>query len=919
MQISKNDHRNYCPITMENGTKVLLVHDVNCKKSAAAACIYAGHFDDPADIPGLSHLLEHVLFGGSVAFPEANGFDKFLASHGGNINAWTGTEYSNFHFDVTPNHFFESLERFVDLLFQPQFDLAIIEREIQAIDAEFKLKVKDDLRRLYQVHKETCNPAHPFSQFSVGNAQTLGVIAPKTLQLALKTLHKSCYLPSNMMWCLISNHSLDEMKVHLAKLLQPINFTGHKPLIDLPPLYLPDQLGITIHIKPIKQARRLILSFALPDVQAFYQTKPLEMISHLLGDEGQGSLLSFYKQRNWATNLSAGGGINGSNFKDFNVNLQMTELGLENLDKLLNALFYFLQLINQGMSENWRLVEKAKLGQLAFDYHESSKSIDDAIHLSNQMFHYPIEEVLSGDFLVSKLDANPVKDCLAYMLPHNMRIKLICPEAETDQIAKWYGTPYRSKAIPPEFLAKLAQPQPVSELKLPPENPYIVDVTDTGVVKSCSAIPRKTFEAENLRVWFAQDQQFNQPKGDCFISFDCQAIAEGSEVSAYKRLWVALMVEHFNDQFYQANVAGLHYHLYAHQGGFSLHTSGFSQKQLDLSVQIFKQIHATIDLQPMFEQVKNKQLNALQNSLMNKPINRLFTRLSGIVQRYTHAPKELLKHVETATIEDVNQVRYKLLDDYFIEVFLFGDWHESQSIEYAHRLNQLKRKSLNAANIKREVVDLTGQQKYLNQVSSQHDDAAVVLYIQTPTASTKDVALTILTEQLLASPFFNYMRNEKQLGYLAGSGYLPLNQHPGMAFYVQSPTVSSKILVDEIELFLNDNFSTISELEPIWQYVQASVVKQIKDNDTSLSVKSQRLWMAIGNQDHDFNQQENLAEQLLSLTFEDITQFCNAIQKSQQFGRLILYCSGKNQAKTPLEGSVIEDLSSFKQHANFII
>ena len=62
--------------------------------------IAAGHFDDPKEILGLAHLLEHVLFLGSEQFPEANGFQSFLASHGGRINAWTGTEYANFHFEV---------------------------------------------------------------------------------------------------------------------------------------------------------------------------------------------------------------------------------------------------------------------------------------------------------------------------------------------------------------------------------------------------------------------------------------------------------------------------------------------------------------------------------------------------------------------------------------------------------------------------------------------------------------------------------------------------------------------------------------------------------------------------------------------------------------------------------------------------
>ena len=45
----------------------------------------------------------------------------------------------------------------------------------------------------------------------------------------------------------------------------------------------------------------------------------------------------------------------------------------------------------------------------------------------------------------------------------------------------------------------------------------------------------------------------------------------------------------------------------------------------------------------------------------------------------------------------------------------------------------------------------------------------------------------MLAEQLIATPFFNQLRTEQQLGYLVGSGYIPYNQHPGIGFYIQSP------------------------------------------------------------------------------------------------------------------------------------
>lgn len=900
--------------------RCLAIYDPDCKKSAASVSVNAGHFNDPKACCGLAHLLEHMLFNGSASYPLADEFNRYLGKHGGTVNAWTGTEYTNYHFDV--NHAFvnEALDCFKDMLFQPLLTTEAIEKEIQAIDAEFKVKIKDDLRRLYQVHKETCNPEHPFSQFSVGNADSFASHTIEELRTLLAAFHQRYYMPENCCMCMVSNQPTSDLIRTMSKVFCDLDTSktkeNRKPL---PPLYLPHQLGVLISINPIKDARRLIVSFALPDVHSMYRSKPLEMISHLIGDEGDGSLLGYLKVQNWVTNLSAGGGINGSNFKDFNVNLQLTALGKEHIENILNALFYFVSLIEKSLTQTWRFEEKAALGQLAFDYSEATKSIDDAQHFSNQMFHYPPDEILTGDCLVTDTSANDIEQCLYYVSPKNMRLKLICKDVTTDKKSAWYHTPYKIEPLKQEILQSLTKPNRVAEIQLPRRNTYIIEKSVLHPIDEQFLEPQFIHHTDHIDVWFAQDKTFKQPKGDCFISFDCDVVSEGITVSAYKRLWIGLMAEHVNDQFYAAGVAGLHYHLYPHQGGFTLHTSGFSEKQLHLSEAIIAQVFSKPDLAPRFEQVKNRHVKNLQNTLLNKPINRLFNRLSGIVQRYTHAPTELLDCIQDATLEGLYEVRDKLLDSYFIEAFVCGNWTKEHVTEFSSTLNNLTGKTLQGTRIKRDVVNLKNNQRYLNEVQSQHADAAVVLYIQTPSTSIKDIALTILVEQLLATPFFHEMRNEKQLGYLVGSGYLPLNQHPGMAFYIQSPNQSAQQLLNEIDGFLLALSSNMSDMSEIWQHVRSNITKQLHDNDTNLSVKSQRLWLAIGTENHDFQYQDKLIEALQSLTFKDVCEFTDNLQRTESFGSLALYCPGEAANDRPNIGEEITKLTEFKTNAKYIV
>lgn len=56
----------------------------------------------------------------------------------------------------------------------------------------------------------------------------------------------------------------------------------------------------------VKERHQLIVTFQLPPLLQQYDRKADEYISHLVGHEGPGSLLSELKARNWATSLCAG-------------------------------------------------------------------------------------------------------------------------------------------------------------------------------------------------------------------------------------------------------------------------------------------------------------------------------------------------------------------------------------------------------------------------------------------------------------------------------------------------------------------------------------------------------------------------------------------------------------------------------------
>src|SRR5690606_33658381 len=118
---------------------------------------------------------------------------------------------------------------------------------------------------------------------------------------------------------LVSSLPLAQQRQYAEQYFRQLS--GHLPAkapLDVP-LYLAEHQAIQLAIQPHRDTQKLVVSFALPDIQRWYRHKLISFIAHLLGDEGPGSLLSYLKQQELVNQLSAGGGIDGSNYKDFTI------------------------------------------------------------------------------------------------------------------------------------------------------------------------------------------------------------------------------------------------------------------------------------------------------------------------------------------------------------------------------------------------------------------------------------------------------------------------------------------------------------------------------------------------------------------------------------------------------------------------
>ena len=65
-------------------------------------------------------------------------------------------------------------------------------------------------------------------------------------------------------------------------------------------------------------------------------------------------------RKGWINNLTAGGGINGSNFKDFNFSISLTDLGIDHYQDIVEIIFAYLPLLKKDLAKLTPLYQDKK-------------------------------------------------------------------------------------------------------------------------------------------------------------------------------------------------------------------------------------------------------------------------------------------------------------------------------------------------------------------------------------------------------------------------------------------------------------------------------------------------------------------------------------------------------------------------------
>ncbi|WP_231896564.1 MULTISPECIES: insulinase family protein [unclassified Halomonas] len=873
--VSPYDERDYRVLELENGLNVLLVSDPEADKAAASMNVRVGSAQDPDDLQGLAHFLEHMLFLGTEAYPEADAYQSYLSRNAGSHNAFTAPHDTNYFFNIEPSALEGALDRFSAFFVSPLFNADQLESERNVVHSEYVSRRRDEGRRENEVLNQFLNPDNPTTQFAVGNRKTLAnpPEGEASLRERVMAFYQHHYDANVMNLAVVAPQSLDTLESWVVERFAEIPDNDREaPTIDTP-LVASDTLPRYAERQSIEDRRQLRFYFSIPDPTEAYRQKPTQLVSHLLGDEGDGSLLSVLKDAGLADALSTGLSRADGQHALLTVSISLTDEGAQRLDDIEATLFSAIERIRQGGLDEWRYDEQADLNEQAFRFQQPGEPQQEATRLSMNLSRYPVEDVQYAAYRMDEFEAEQHQRYLDALTPDNMLRIYSAPDIESDKVTPWFDTEWREQT-------PSQSGQALSGLALPAPNPFIA--SDLSLLDGQDERPSTLIDTPSFTAWHMQDAQFNTPKVEWRLSLQHPSASYSAEEAVLTRLLANWLNDSLNESLYPAWLAGQSFSAYAHSRGMTLSFSGWRDGQTPLIEQALNQLSEADIGQRDFERVREQ----LQREWRNAPQASLYAQASGTLGEALLAPQwstqallEASQRLERGHLVDF---RRRFLSDLYVDAMAVGNLGPELAKEQANLMRGKLTPRLTRDDIRNLTPLSVDSDDVVLHPDSQRDESIVLRYLQGRDQTLREQAATQVLAQWLETPFYQRLRTEEQLGYVVNAGYSPLLDAPGVAMVVQSPDADSETIAERMDAFLEEADERLENLDDdeLDAYRQA-VNSRLRQRDTRLGEMANRYWQATAREEVRFDRREQLAELALEVTLDDLQALWPALRERQ--------------------------------------
>lgn len=915
---SPSDDYQYRLLTLDNEMEVLLISDPDTPKAAASLDVLVGSSDNPPGRAGLAHFLEHMLFLGTDKYPDAAEYERFITEHGGSHNAYTSFENTNYFFDINAPDLPVALDRFAQFFIAPRFEAQYVDREKNAVEAEYQMGLKSDERRGLDVLQEVVNQAHPYSQFTVGSLQTLADRPDSDIRDELVQFYNKYYSANIMRLVVLGSQSLDELESLTRPLFSQVPNHSFQRKVIQAPLFEPGELPLLVKVQPLATRQQLEVSFPVPDYRDQYRVNPGAYLGNLVGHEGEGSLLSRLKAEGLAQELAAGDGLAWPGGALFSVRISLTEKGAEQPGRVLQLLFAYVDMLREEGPQRWLYDEQSRLAELAFRFREQASPMGYVSALASGMQFYAPEDILRGPYMMDRYDDAILAELLEQLRPENALVTLNDASVQGEQLSQYYQVPYSKQPLDITPFTGSDEKATAKPLHLPAPNEFIAeDVSLVELSPAVPATPQVALESGRQKIWFMPDAEFRVPRGVTYINFRSPEVGGSAEQTVQVALYAALLNDLVNEFAYPAHLAGMSFDIYKHSQGISLRVSGYNDKQELLLQRLLDSVVDPAFRQQRFEDIRDDMIRSLQNSVAKRPSSQVIEDLNEALVYGEWGEPVLIAELQQATLSQLDSYIERFWTGASAEVLIYGNYNPDEVEQVSAMLADIVSSEPAPPLPDRKVLKLAAGESLLYRVDVPHDDTVVAWYLQGADDSWKDRAATALTAQIMSSGFFQELRTQQQLGYVVGAYNYPRLEVPGLLMLVQSPVADANTVAEAMQAFMAGVEPTLDEAR--FERHKTSLISDILRPDKNLNERAEFYWQSIARKESNFDNRESLADAVQALTLSDWKAYYQQVFLQQRHS-LQVVAPGKRGVLPQGDAREFDSAQAIKRgHATYLI
>lgn len=838
---SNNDDLDYKIIKLDNQLEAIVISDLETEMSVASVLIKCGSFEDPLTEEGLAHFLEHSIFFGSEKYPKNDDYSNFISENGGSTNAYTADGHTVYYHEIKNEAFEKSLDILASLFSCPTFPGDFVEKEISAIQNEFTQTLNNSYCREEMILKLLSNDKNVFRMLHFGNRSTL--FKPDIIS-KVKNFYENSYSSNIMKVVLYSNKKVDVIEKYLKNAFSCVknkNLPGFEYKNCLHP-FDSTSLGKMVKIKGLVDEHKLHLGWSFESHLHEYRSNPFKIITHLLEHACEGSLKNHLKDLDLIDSLNCYQNDHADLFTYFTIQIQLTDLGLSNIDKVIQMIGAKIDFLKKSKSPNYVFEELCALNEIDFEYQDKEEPLDKVLEVIENLVYYPAQECNVIRYLLEEDNHEKRLKIYSKMILENCIVVLTSSKFEgLESFEPIYSIQYQIFDLEKDLCKKFNFPDfdVQTIFKYPSKNPLmpkdlkmipIDESIDENVI-----LPNVIHKHKNGSIiYFKTNTSFGVPK--ISVRFRCLLNYQPGMLkinSLYSFIWKKFFQDNCRNILFFCDFSDIEFSFQPCEKYVQINIYGYKDivfKFLENLADEMKKIHKNINSQESKIEMTNKFLKYKTilrqkiDKMQKKEPNQLALNYfeSCIFCPVESKPKKE-KLLEIMNFDDFSHFSNNFMQSYHSIAMVVGNSLENEAKladEQLHKLfSTIPKNNLS----KNETIPIIPQKfsssfKIILQKKSRNTaemNSAILVSQQVPFTLENQLILQLLNI-FIENDFFEKFRTNEQLGYLVQTQYKTSINMCYFLFIIQSETFLPVRIGEKITLYKKQFFEKLKKFEKVF-------------------------------------------------------------------------------------------------------